>query len=635
MHPAYRPEIDGLRALAVVSVFLFHLEPAWLPGGFIGVDIFFVISGYLITTIISKELVSSEFSFARFYARRAKRIFPALFAMLAITGFFAFISLPPEEYKEFLKAMRYGFLQLSNLYFAQEVDYFAQGLHPSPLLHTWSLGVEEQYYLLWPLMLAVVYKMVAKKFLAPLFMLVLLASLWVSEWLLSVNAMHSYYMVYSRAWELLIGGALAFGILPDIRSRQAADWASLAALLAMLAPMMMYVEQDFPGTKAVLPVVGAALFIHSANHCKGIAHKLLSAKPVLAIGVCSYSLYLWHWPLIAFTRSITDPALTGFGITLIVFGCFALGALSYKYVEQPFVKLKVRSGRVISASLCVILCGVLVTNIVKRYDYHSARSSYRFDPEEVSSIDTKALCAGEFKETCTARADGTFDIILAGDSHAQHYAPLILSWARGSDYRVKIVAKGGCAPWIKSNAKEDAEDPEECLNKKTEFKRALDQFQGRIFLAIRGDRLEESYGVQSVDEIRAIVLKELQSKKVTLMLQVPMLNKNPLNCWFKQQSTLMRMIKPFYTASDDCLEGLVTVNPEQSNQIIKQYAESMGWATYSPAPLNNALKNPKGKLLYRDMDHINVYGSRYLAQHFEGVMATAHALPARPPAITR
>lgn len=625
MHPAYRPEIDGLRALAVVSVFLFHLEPAWLPGGFIGVDIFFVISGYLITTIISKELVSSEFSFARFYARRAKRIFPALFVMLVMTGFFAFISLPPEEYKEFFKAMRYGFLQLSNVYFAQEVDYFAQGLYPSPLLHTWSLGVEEQYYLLWPLMLAVVYKLVAKKLFAPLFILALLASLWVSEWLLSVNAMHSYYMFYSRAWELLIGGALAFGMLPDIRSRQAADWASLAALLAMLAPMMMYVEQGFPGTKAVLPVVGAALFIHSANHCKGIAHRLFSAKPLLAIGVCSYSLYLWHWPLIAFTRSITDQALTGPGITLIVFACFALGALSYKYVERPFVKLKARSSRVIGVSLCIIVCGVLVTNVVKRYDYHPARSGYIFDPEEVSSIDTKALCGGEFKGTCTAGADGTFDIILAGDSHAQHYAPLILSWARKSDYRVKIVAEGGCATWIKSNAKEDAEDPEECRDKKTEFRRVLDQFQGRVFLAIRGDRLEESYGVQSVDEISAIVLEELQSKNVTVMLQVPMLNKNPLNCRFKQQSTLMRMIKFFYTISDGCVEGLITADPERSNQIIKQYAEGMGWATYSPAPLKNALKNPNGKLLYRDLDHINVYGSRYLAAHFERAVLTSDA----------
>ncbi len=625
MHPAYRPEIDGLRALAVVSVFLFHLEPAWLPGGFIGVDIFFVISGYLITTIISKELVSSEFSFARFYARRAKRIFPALFVMLVITGLFAFISLPPEEYKEFFKAMRYGFLQLSNVYFAQEVDYFAQGLYPSPLLHTWSLGVEEQYYLLWPLMLALVYKLVANKFLAPLFILALLASLWVSEWLLSVNAMHSYYMFYSRAWELLIGGALAFGMLPDIRSRRAADWASLAALLAMLVPMMMYVEQGFPGTKAVLPVVGAALFIHSANHCKGVAHRLFSAKPLLAIGVCSYSLYLWHWPLIAFTRSITDQALTGLDITLIVFACFALGALSYKYVERPFVKLKARSSRVIGVSLCVILCGVLVTNVVKRYDDHPARSSYLFDPEEVSSIDTKALCAGEFKGTCTTRADGTFDVILAGDSHAQHYAPLILSWARKNDYRVKIVAKGGCATWIKSNAKEDAEDPEECLDKKMQFQRALDQFQGRVFLAIRGDRLEESYGVRGADDISAIVLEELQAKNVTVMLQVPMLNKNPLNCRFKQESVLMRLIKPWYMASHDCMEGLVSANPGQSNRIIEQYAGRMGWATYTPAPLKNALQNANGKLLYRDMDHINVYGSRYLAEHFESAVLTSDA----------
>jgi hypothetical protein len=434
--------------------------------------------------------------------------------------------------------------------------------------------------------------------------------------------MHSYYMVYSRAWELLVGGSLEFGMFPDIRSRQAADWASLTALLAMLAPMMMYAEQDFPGTKAVLPVVGAALFIHSANQRKGIAHKLLSAKPILAIGVCSYSLYLWHWPLIAFTRSLTDQALTGLGITSIVFGCLALGALSYKYVEQPFVNLKVRNGRVISASLCLILCGVLVTHIVKHYDYHPAPSSYTFDPEEVYPVDTKALCAGEFKGICTARNDSTFDIILAGDSHAQHYAPLILSWARRSDFRVKIIAKGGCATWINSNEKEDQG---KCLAKKTEFRRALDKFDGRIFLAIRGDLLDEPYGVKSVEDIGNIVLRELQSKNVTVMLQVPMLNRHPLNCLFKQHSTLMRMIKYFYTASDDCLEGLVTADPEQSNQIIKQYAESVGWATYSPEPLKNVLQNSNGKFLHCDMDHINVYGSRYLAAHFERAVLKSDA----------
>lgn len=620
MHPAYRPEIDGLRALAVVSVFLFHLESTWLPGGFIGVDIFFVISGYLITTIIAKELAATEFSFARFYARRAKRIFPALFVMLAMTGIFAFISLPPEEYKEFFKAMRYGFLQLSNVYFAREVDYFAQGLSPSALLHTWSLGVEEQYYLLWPLLLAVVYKLVANKFLAPLFIVALLASLWVSEWLLSVNPMHSYYMVYSRAWELLIGGALAFGMVPQMRSKRAADWASLAALLAMLVPMLTYAEHDFPGVKAVLPVLGAALFIHSANCWTGIGHRLLSIKPSLAIGLCSYSLYLWHWPLIAFTRSMTEQPLSGFTMALIVLGCLALGALSYKYVERPFVNLKARNGRVIGVSLCVIVCGVLATNVVKRYDYHAARSSYTFDLEEVSSIDTKALCAGEFKTTCTARQDGGFDVILAGDSHAQHFAPLILSWARTNGYRVKIIAEGGCATWIKNHAKEDADDPEECLEKKAEFRRALAQFNGRVFLAIRGDLLEESYGIRSVDDFSVIVLEKLQDKNVTIMLQVPILNKNPLTCRFKQESTLMSLLKPVYTVGDDCLEGVAAVDPEQSNHILQQYAERMGWATYSPAPLKNTVKNQNGKLLYKDLNHINVYGSRYLAAHFAGAL---------------
>lgn len=616
MHPAYRPEIDGLRALAVVSVLIFHLNAAWLPGGFIGVDIFFVISGFLITSIISKELIRKEFSFSAFYARRAKRIFPALFAVLILCSLFAYISLPPDDYKSFFKALRYVLLQFGNVHFSQEVDYFAQGLSPSPLLHTWSLGVEEQFYLLWPLLMALSYKWVAQTLRPLLFILALISSLIASQILLSLDAKQSYYMVYSRGWELLLGGVLAFGKLPEIRQKRSADIASIIALLVMLGCMLSYAERDFPGLKALLPVAAAALFIHSANLHTGIGHRLLSSRPTLVIGLYSYSLYLWHWPLITFTKTLTGEPLSSLSIIIITLACFLLAALTYKFIEQPFLKIKASKRGVIITSLCFIISGVVITNVLKHYDHHPSRSSRAYDLDESMAVNSKKLCKESFKQTCTPYTDGSYDILLAGDSHGAHYAPLILNWAKAYDYRVKIVTQGGCPTWLRINPNIKQEDSTVCIKKKQEFAQVLGKIKEHIYLAIKSDQISSDYGVSHGRDLSKFVNPMLKGHKVTLLLQIPLLSQNPNDCLFRKNSRLAALIGPLYKNDKNCIDQINSISVASSNSLLEHFADTKKWRAYTPSPLNGHFINNSRKLLYKDETHLNIYGNTFLSEHF-------------------
>jgi len=617
-HPAYRPEIDGLRAVAVISVLIFHLNSTWLPGGFIGVDIFFVISGFLITSIINKEFIKKQFSFSHFYARRAKRIFPALFTVLLVCSIFAYISLPPDEYKSFFKALRYVLLQFGNVHFSQEVDYFAQGLSPSPLLHTWSLGVEEQFYLLWPLLMALGYQWAPTTLRPALFIFILLGSLIASQLLLSIDANQAYYMVYSRGWELLLGGLLAFGKIPDITNKKTASLVSILTLLIILGCMLSYGEQDFPGLKALIPVAAAALFIHSAKLHKGIGHRLLSTKPALAVGLCSYSLYLWHWPLIAFTKTLTEKPLTHLSAGVICIACFALAAITYKYVEQPFQKFKPSQRSILIASLLCIIAGVAATNTLKHFGHHPSRSTHNNDPNESQAISTKTLCKKDFKANCTPYPDGSYDILLAGDSHGAHYAPLILDWAKSHNYRVKIITQGGCPTWLNVNTHSEKADSEICKTKKQQFSQTVREIKQQVFLAIKADQLPVAYNVNQAHELNALINPILNaSLPTTVLLQVPPLNQNPNNCLFKQNSLFSALIGGLYKDETPCIDRIKNIDVTASNTILKALAKQKSWHAYSPSPLDKNFINADGKLLYKDQSHLNIYGNHYLSSHFK------------------
>jgi len=336
MSVIYRKEIDGLRALAVIPVILFHAGFEWVSGGYVGVDIFFVISGYLISSILLGELQSGTFSVRNFYERRARRILPALFVVLLCCLPFAWLWLLPEELKGFGESLIAVVTFMSNILFWQETDYFTSGSDLIPLLHTWSLAVEEQFYIVFPLFLALFWK----KGGATLFIIIsvlALLSLGLTEWGWRYFPEANFYLIPTRAWELMIGALVAFYLFyKDKPQGKLNEVASLVGL-AMIIASIFFLDKSlpFPSVYALIPTVGTALVILFANN-NTLVNKVLSLKLFVGIGLVSYSAYLWHQPLFVFARAyyMDEPNL--WITSILSIGALFLGYLSWRYVERPF-----------------------------------------------------------------------------------------------------------------------------------------------------------------------------------------------------------------------------------------------------------------------------------------------------------
>ena len=347
-HAKYRPDIDGLRAVAVLPVVFFHLNIGLFSGGFVGVDVFFVISGYLITSLISAEMSEGSYSVTNFYVRRARRIFPALFFMCAVATIFVLLFGLPSDAKELGGSLVAATLFVSNVYFYATADYFAAAAESQVLLHTWSLAVEEQFYIFFPLILFLVRKHLARREKQILTGLLVL-SLAISAWLVRTNQPGAFYLLHSRAWELLLGAVLATGAVPVVRSRALAGALGLLGLALIAASVLLYEKgMRFPGLAAVPPCIGAALLIHTGKDATLLASRLLSLGWVRFIGLISYSLYLWHWPVGVISRNLAfwygwDPDLKPHKLAVLVLS-FALAALSWRFVERPFRQRPYRLG---------------------------------------------------------------------------------------------------------------------------------------------------------------------------------------------------------------------------------------------------------------------------------------------------
>ena len=328
----YRSEIDGLRAIAVVSVILFHAGFGSWAGGFVGVDVFFVLSGYLITSIILKDLENGTFSLARFYERRTRRILPALFLVSLCCLPFAWTWMTPGELEAFSKSLITATLSVSNFYFWKKSDYFAPDAETSPLLHTWSLGVEEQFYFLFPLLVMFLWRK-RRGMLAPALAIVALASLLLSQWTSQHAPSAGFYMLPTRAWELLAGAMVAVRgrDLPRV-SRFGSNLLAAAGLILIVFSIFHFDERTpFPSFHALIPIAGTMLVLDSAR--KGtIVGGLLSLPPFVGIGQISYSAYLWHQPVLAFLRMSRPDAPSDAAILAACGATFALAFLSWRYV---------------------------------------------------------------------------------------------------------------------------------------------------------------------------------------------------------------------------------------------------------------------------------------------------------------
>lgn len=319
-------------------VIIFHTHALGVSGGFVGVDIFFVISGYLITRIIYGEMKEGQFSFLHFYERRIRRIFPALFAMLFVTTIVAGLLMMPLEFKGVGETLSATALFYSNILFWQQAGYFDTSGILKPFLHTWSITIEEQFYLLFPLYLLIVYKYM-RPLLIPLTLLGMALSFALGLWTLSIGKdTATFYLLPTRAWQFLVGGILALGCIPNLKNAAFNNICSVLGLGLICAAAFFLLDNTsrFPGINALYPTIGAALLIYSAMHKETFVSKLLSLKPIVFIGKISYSLYLWHWPVIVFASyyMMRDPSEIE-AIGLILF-CLILSYFSWKFIEQPF-----------------------------------------------------------------------------------------------------------------------------------------------------------------------------------------------------------------------------------------------------------------------------------------------------------
>ncbi|WP_338186386.1 acyltransferase family protein [Thalassospira tepidiphila] len=329
----YRKEIDGLRAIAVISVVFFHAELNYFSGGFIGVDIFFVISGYLITSILIKDISQEKFSFSYFYERRIRRIIPALFTVTIATLTIGHQLLRPDLFKDLSQSISALMLMSSNILFWKETGYFAAAADEKPLLHTWSLSVEEQFYIIFPVLMLFLWKRHREN---SFFVLALIAasSLLLSEIGAVYFATANFFLLPGRIWELLTGSLVAIHL--NRRPQPSNAWLASAGLLLVAISIFYFDEHTpFPSLYTVIPILGTCLIILfcSTNDTTG---RLLSAPPVVAIGLMSYSIYLWHQPILAYSRvlSLEPPTLV---VTATAVGLsFILGWLTWRFVEKPF-----------------------------------------------------------------------------------------------------------------------------------------------------------------------------------------------------------------------------------------------------------------------------------------------------------
>jgi peptidoglycan/LPS O-acetylase OafA/YrhL len=363
---SYRPDIDGLRALAILPVVLFHAFPNLLPGGFIGVDIFFVISGYLITSILLKDIQAGNYSIKTFYARRVRRIFPALSVVLLFCLALGWVVLTAVEYRSLGKHMAGGAGFIANFMFWREAGYFDAAGDTKPLLHLWSLGIEEQFYIVWPLLL---YFFAKRSWnILSLILVVALFSFGLNVWQVGSNPSAAFYSPFSRSWELALGAFLAYQALrptqafTSIMERHRSVLSGLGLIMLVIGFVVINESRAFPGWWALLPALGSALLIASGPH--GLVNRfVLSHKIFVWVGLISFPLYLWHWPLLSFARIIYSETPPVDVRAVLVVLSIALAALTYYLIEKPIRQSSSKRPLIIALSilmLCICIAGAVV-----------------------------------------------------------------------------------------------------------------------------------------------------------------------------------------------------------------------------------------------------------------------------------
>jgi len=647
--PKYRSDIDGLRAVAVLSVLLFHSGFSAFSGGYVGVDIFFVISGYLITTIIVREIENHDFSISRFYERRFRRILPALVVVVTFSLVTGSLFLTPRGVIDLGQSAIATALFSSNILFYFDSGYFAGAAEMKPLLHTWSLAVEEQYYIFFPLLLVLIAKVNAKQYLRWLVILGILSFI-ACVILTNIKSSAAFYWTLTRAWELFIGSVLALHVIPKPNKRFLREFYSMLGIIMIIHSVFQFTPQtNFPGIAATLPTIGTALIILSGTGGSSLISAALSLRPIVFIGLISYSLYLWHWPIIVYVKifSIKEPTESVMAAIFVLI--FGLSILSWKYIESPFRKKTLlkekRSLLVTSAMVSVaIIASGLIFIIYELNINYEVNIKLKDDKWNHWASCEKVVNRIKNNQDLCDIGVGTEStrFILWGDSHARALASGVELSAKKYKLNGKIATQSACPPLLsierpnRTFCNRFNQAVFEYISNSTEIKTVI--LAARWALSTKGTRYKQESGLPvqliSVDpqdsanlsnvelfEIgltRTVEMLHELGKKVVLVNPVPEIGYDVPYAYLIANITgreINNLIEPSVKEYKERTEEVET--------IFRQLKDQMPIDIVTPDAIlcNNgscsvAIDN---KLLYRDDDHLSTFGSEYISEAFDKV----------------
>lgn len=629
---AYRPDIDGLRALAVLPVVLFHLGVDTLGGGFAGVDVFFVISGFLIASIIQRDLDKGCFSLATFYERRVLRLLPALFTVLIMSSVLAWFNLLPNDFEYFGRTLMATASFSSNILFWLNSGYFAPDSEYVVLLHTWSLAVEEQFYIFFPLLLMVL--PTKSRALRAMIILILIGlSFFLALVLVSSSPSFAFYNLPTRAWELLAGALLALVRLPAFNTKAMQLLSAAGVICIALAVFVCDDGRSFPGLPALLPVLGAVFVIYTGQHGTFAGQKILSVKPALFFGKISYSLYLWHWPVIVFFKYGAPWELTPLWQCAVFASCTMLAYLSWRFIEQPArtqQKLRGKALLLCALSGCFMFAafgGIISAKdgFATRFPPDLVRLSAEETPPEFSAIpDFKDL--GGYKSVIgDTEAKDAF--LVWGDSHTMAAAAGLDLSAKDHNVKGYVVGFHSCFPFVADMKMMSAEC--NAINREVlDFLQRHKEIKTIVLLArwdAYFDRMEKRVkeGKENHEYPFEYYLGTLfehfarQDRRVVFVAEVPPAPAQSIRLYLIRQ---MRYDRNFalYTSLDKYLAEQEGVR-SALDTLAKDYAFTRiePYETICKDGLCPLMGN--GQSYYKDDDHISNYGAEHFHKMFEPI----------------
>jgi peptidoglycan/LPS O-acetylase OafA/YrhL len=654
-HPKYRPDIDGLRAVAVLAVVAFHAFPSWVRGGFIGVDVFFVISGYLISTIIFENLDKGTFSFTEFYARRIKRIFPALLLVLIACFAFGWFALLADEYKQLGKHIAAGAGFISNFTLWNEAGYFDNSAETKPLLHLWSLSIEEQFYIVWPLLLWFAWK---RKFnLLTITIVVAIASFIFNIKGIKHDMLATFYSPQTRFWELLSGSLLAWvtlykkDTLANVKlkldyllsrigysEKQEAAGKTLSNVLSFIGLLLLVYgfwrinkELSFPGKWALVPVLGAVLII-TAGSKAWVNRTILSNKVAVWFGLISYPLYLWHWPILSFARIIeSEVPSRNIRIAAVVLS-IVLAWLTYKLVERPL-----RFGNYSKVKVMVLVVLMTIVGYVGYYTYereglkfralnkvneevnnalsYNWKSGYRFGECFIYALDEKT---NKFSPTCGLLGEKNKPMLMIwGDSHSAGFFRGFEKYGSKLGFLVSQFNASGCPPILDFFVR----NRKECINSNNYVFNQIKRLKPDVLVLGANwemydgspeSKWEKLDGEKFISTLRRV--KEAGVKNIVVIGQLPIYSTNQADLlkrkflWTKVDTVTYKNFKPSAIPADSNIRDLSLRSSVKFISPLDLLCQTSGCAISIPGD--------KITPLSYDYGHLTAVGSEYLVSKF-------------------